>query len=42
MNERNRLYRERSIPVVLMEQRIGFSKKLGRELITAMAKAVAP
>ena len=46
------LYRQRRIPVVLMEQRIGTSKKLGRrltvsdrldfgkELITALARTV--
>jgi hypothetical protein len=31
----NSLYRERGIPVVLMEQRIGTSKKLNRRLIVA-------
>ena len=48
----NTLYRQRGIPVVLMEQRIGTSKKLGRRLtvadrlefgkalITALARAV--
>jgi hypothetical protein len=48
----NSLYRQRGIPVVLMEQRIGMSKKLGRrltvtdrldfgkKLITALARGV--
>ncbi|MBI4326410.1 MAG: hypothetical protein HY674_14270 [Chloroflexi bacterium] len=51
-NTTNSLYEERRIPVLLMEQRIGFSQKLGRrptvgdrlnfgrQLIAAMAEAV--
>jgi hypothetical protein len=34
----NSLYRQREIPVVLMEQRIGTSKKLGRRLTVADRK----
>jgi hypothetical protein len=52
INDTNSLWRQRRVPVALMEQRISFSKKLGhrptvedrlqfgRDLIAAIAEAV--